>query len=110
MLSEEQKRSEKPFIRQLAQHMMLSYEQGIKIQVSEFFKVLIDNEQTEKKVEFHDLFYQKVLMLFTDFLNLDNDIVPGENDFGLNYAQVNQYNQALEYSRSLILQIIIKCA
>ena len=90
--------------------MIYSYEQGIKIQVSEFFKVLIDNEQTEKKVEFHDLFYQKVLMIFTEFLTLENDLVYGESEGGLSYAQVLEFNKALEYSRSLILQIIIKCA
>jgi hypothetical protein len=54
--------------------MLYSFEQGIKIQVFEFFKVLLDNEQTEKKVEFNDLFYKEVLSLFLSFLATTEDI------------------------------------
>ena len=56
---------------------MYSYEQGIKIQVFEFFKVLLDNEQLEKKVEFNDLFYKEVLTSFLSFLaNVEDFPVP----------------------------------
>lgn len=40
----------------------------MKIQVFEFFKVLLDNEQTDKKAEFNDLFYKEVLSVFLNFL------------------------------------------
>jgi len=38
------------------------------VQVFEFFKVLLDNDQTEKKVEFNDLFYREVITQFLQFL------------------------------------------
>lgn len=34
----------------------------------------MDNEQTEKKVEFNDLFYKEVLSLFLSFLATTEDI------------------------------------
>jgi hypothetical protein len=50
-----------PFIKHLANHLLFSHEQGIKIQVNEFFKSLLDIESTDKKPEFLDLFYSTVL-------------------------------------------------
>ncbi len=57
IVSSEQKRAGSPFIKQLVNHMLYSYEQGIKVQVMEFFKALLDIEANEKKIEFLDLFY-----------------------------------------------------
>ncbi len=68
VLCEDQRQKHYPFIKKLASHLLYSFEQGIKIQVFEFFKILLDNEQTEKKVEFNDLFYKEVLSLFLNFL------------------------------------------
>jgi hypothetical protein len=48
--------------------MMFSHEQGIKVQVSEFFKNLLDSEVMEKKLEFYSLFYDTVLMSFLEYL------------------------------------------
>ena len=44
MLGDDQKREGYPFMKRLAQHIVYSYEQGIKIQACEFLKVLVDNE------------------------------------------------------------------
>ena len=44
MLGENQKKEGYPFIKRLSQHILYSYEQGIKIQVCEFLKILLDNE------------------------------------------------------------------
>ena len=72
----------------------------------EFFKVLLDNEQTEKKVEFNDLFYREVLGLFLNFLNtVENESIeaePSEETSNSN-ARNLQYNKSLEYSRSLVV-------
>lgn len=65
--------------------MLYSFEQGIKIQVFEFFKVLLDNEQTEKKVEFNDLFYKEVLSLFLSFLATTEDITDDTSPQALAY-------------------------
>jgi hypothetical protein len=54
--------------------LLYSYEQGLKIEVFEFFKVLLDNEQTEKKVEFNDLFYRDTMMTFLSFLSTVEDL------------------------------------
>ena len=68
VLCEDQRTKGYPFIKRLTSHLLYSYEQGIKVQVFEFFKVLLDNEQTEKKVEFNDLFYKEVLSSFLTFI------------------------------------------
>jgi len=54
--------------------LLYAYEQGLKIQVFEFFKLLLDNEQPEKKVEFNDLFYRETMMTFLTFLSTVEDI------------------------------------
>lgn len=64
ILGEQQQRKGYPFINRLTQHLLYSYEQGIKIQVFEFMKVLLDNENTDKKVEFSDFYYREVLSVF----------------------------------------------
>jgi hypothetical protein len=37
-------------------------------------KVLLDNENVEKKVEFNDLFYKEVISIFLNFLQTEEDI------------------------------------
>jgi len=69
--------------------------------VFEFFKILLDNEQTEKKVEFNDLFYKEVLSVFLNFLASVEDIEVTEDAEKKNHAI--QYNRSLEYSRSLVV-------
>ena len=44
------------------------------MQIFEFFKVLLDNDQTEKKVEFNDIFYKEVLSAFLTFLTTIEDL------------------------------------
>lgn len=58
--------------------MIYSYEQGVKIEVFELFKVLLDNEQTERKVEYNDLFYKEVLPTFNQFLKTVEDLPTSE--------------------------------
>ena len=50
---------------------MYSKEQGIKIEICELLKTLIDADFPEKKAEFHDLFYNNTLSYFAEFLKLD---------------------------------------
>ena len=76
VLCEDQRSKGYPFIKRLASHLLYSFEQGIKIQVFEFFKVLLDNDQSDKKVEFNDLFYKEVLSVFLHFLANVEDLQP----------------------------------
>lgn len=46
----------------------------------EFFKVLLDNDQTEKKVEFNDLFYKEVFSSFLTFLSNIENASPNEEE------------------------------
>jgi len=73
MLRDEQKALGYPFIKRLTSHMLYSYEQGLRVQAFEFFKQLLDNEQTEKRVEFNDLFYKETLSTFLTFLSTVED-------------------------------------
>jgi hypothetical protein len=51
------------------------------VQIFEFFKVLLDNDQTEKKVEFNDIFYKEVLSAFLTFLTTIEDLkIPSEEE------------------------------
>lgn len=128
MLCEDQRTKGYPFIKRLAAHMIYSFEQGIKIQIFEFFKVLLDNEQGEKKVEFNDLFYKDVLTWYLGFLNTVEDLPPPEDQPASasqqlpeidkkqdyvshhSYRHIQDYNRSLEYSRSLVVQLLTKCA
>jgi hypothetical protein len=69
ILSDDQRREGYPFIKRLAYHVLYSFEQGIKIQVFEFMKALLDNENPDKKVEFSEIFYKEVLNIFLVFLS-----------------------------------------
>ncbi|CDW88124.1 UNKNOWN [Stylonychia lemnae] len=109
ILSDEQKREGYPFIKRLAYHVLYSFEQGIKIQVFEFMKALLDNENSDKKVEFTDLFYKEILNIFLSFLTQDEDLSLQDQPLE-SYNQSLEYNRSLEYSRSLVIQIFIKCA
>lgn len=102
ILSDEQKKQGHPFIKQLAQHLLYSYEQGIKIQVFEFMKALLDNENTDKKVEFSDFFYKEVLSIFLAFLSADDDLSLDQVE-PQDYYRSLEYNRSLEYSRSLVV-------
>jgi hypothetical protein len=50
------------------------------VQIFEFFKVLLDNDQTEKKVEFNDIFYKEVLSAFINFLTTIEDLKINEEE------------------------------
>ena len=50
------------------------------MQIFEFFKVLLDNDQTEKKVEFNDIFYKEVLSAFINFLTSIEDLKINEEE------------------------------
>jgi hypothetical protein len=101
-------------MKRLASHLLFSYEQGIKIQVFEFFKVLLDNDQSEKKVEFNDLFYKEILISFLNFINTVENLPDRQSAEPMEGAEeskqdpnysyyANQYNKSLEYSRSLVV-------
>jgi hypothetical protein len=62
----------------------------------------------EKKVEFNELFYTKVMTIFAENLGQELNINP--DDPSIDYLKAQEFNNSLEYSRSLILQIVIKCA
>jgi hypothetical protein len=80
VLCEDQRQKGYPFIKRLTSHLLFSFEQGIKVQIFEFFKVLLDNDQTEKKVEFNDIFYKEVLSAFINFLTTIEDLKINEED------------------------------
>lgn len=52
LCSEHQKRQNYVFLRHLAQHMMYSSQQGIKVSICEFFKDLTSKETTEMQKNF----------------------------------------------------------
>jgi hypothetical protein len=125
ILCEDQRQKGYPFIKRLTYHLLYAYEQGVKIEVFEFFKQLLDNDQPDRKVEFSDLFYKEINMIFLNFLSNVEDlqtIVPPidsvmenseehkivEEQMPLKYVQ--NYNRSLEYSRSLVVQLMTKCA
>ena len=120
VLSEDQKIKGYPFIKRLTHHLLYSFEQGMKVQVFEFFKILLDNEQTEKKVEFNDMFYKEILHILLSFIqNAEdiNDVSEEENKEDVNMTgsedfirAKNNYNRALDYSRSLVVSILTKFA
>ncbi|MFS8159691.1 MAG: hypothetical protein ACMG6E_05665 [Candidatus Roizmanbacteria bacterium] len=74
--------------------------------MNEFFKALLDIESTDKKPEFLDLFYSTVLQQFVDFIGLDKD-----NELLSEYKGSQQVALAnsMMISRSLILQVMMKC-
>ena len=72
-------------------------------------KALLDNENSDKKVEFYDFFYKEVLHIFLNFLSSDDDIDLSTLKIE-DYHKSLEYNRSLEYSRSLVIQIFIKCA
>ena len=82
--------------------MLYSFEQGIQIQVFEFIKALLDNENNEKKVEFFDFFYKDVLCGFLTFLASDPETT-------IDSERAVQFNRALECARGLVVQILTKC-
>ena len=108
ILSEEQKREGYPFIKQLASHMLYSFEYGIKTQVFEFIKALLDNENTDKKVEFLDFFYKEVLSVFMAFLASVEDIPMDQVQLD-DYHKAVEFNRSLECARALVIQILCKC-
>lgn len=119
VLCEDQKAKGYPFIKRLTSHMLFAYEQGIKVQVFEFFKQLLDNEQTDKKVEFNDLFYKECLTQFLSFLTSAENIspevsssaeLPVQNAVDSRAAHIEAYNKSLDYSRFLVVQLLTKCA
>jgi len=120
VLCEDQKAKGYPFIKRLTSHMLFAFEQGIKVQVFEFFKQLLDNEQTEKKVEFNDLFYKESLSQFLSFLTSAEDLSPEVSSslelpvrdaaVDSQAAKIEAYNRSLDYSRFLVVQLLTKCA
>ena len=55
LCSEHQKRHNYIFLRHLAQHMMYSSQQGIKVSICEFFKDLTSKETTEMQKNFQHI-------------------------------------------------------
>lgn len=47
--------------------------------------------------------------MFLEFLDADIELLSANTD-GYTFAEVREYNKALEFSRSLIIQLLIKCA
>lgn len=51
----------------LMQHMIYTNEQGLKIQISEFFKYLFDNEVTLSQVQIRCILYEEIIKKIADF-------------------------------------------
>lgn len=63
------------FLRHLAQHMMYTSQQGIKVSICEFFKDLTSKETSEMQKTFQQIILFNVVSQFVEFLR-DTDDVP----------------------------------
>lgn len=67
---------------------------GVKSEIGELLKSLLDNEVNEKKNEFYDLFYNKCLKKLVDFLE-----IPLKADF----------KYEMTSSKQIIIEILCHC-
>lgn len=89
----------------MVMHMIYSTEQGIKVQICDFFKSLLDvGDQTYfNQIPNKESLYKNVIKLFVNFLKYFSDKWQNydhQNDDA--YPEFNQYRH-LEYSAYLIM-------
>jgi hypothetical protein len=92
ILSDEQKDKDYEFVKLFTKQMVVAHESGIRLQICEFLKILLDNESLERRNEFFEVFYEHGLCMFTEFLQS-----PSESD-------------DMAFSKQLIIEIFTKCA
>lgn len=57
-----------PFLSKLVQHLIYSHEQGLKIQIAEFFKNLFESDQMFDRQNNKETLYKEVILKFVSFL------------------------------------------
>ena len=72
LCSEHQKKHNYVFLRHLAQHMLYTSQQGIKVSICEFFKDLTSKETSEMQKNFQNIILFQVVSQFVDFLSEDD--------------------------------------
>lgn len=94
---------------QLVQHLIYSTEQGIKVQICDFFKSLLDGEQTYfNQLPTKESLYKNVIKNFVQFLKYFAEKEWNAHDKAFaRYPQFDLYHH-LEYSAYLIMQILNK--
>lgn len=112
VLGDEQKQRGLPFLNNLVSHLTHSPEQGIKIQICDFFKSLFDCEQNSlNNYSSKEQLYKSVLRRFVQFLKqFKIDEIDNRNisDTNLDDRQKFEKFKQLEYSSYLIMQILNK--
>ena len=67
---------------------------GVKFEIGELLKSLLDNEVTEKKSEFYDLFYNKCLKKLVEFLEIPIK---------------EEYKYEMNSSKQIIIELLCHC-
>lgn len=103
ILGTDQQQKKYPFLTSLTRHLMYSPEQGLKIQISDFFKQLFDGNASQILIIDKEIMYQQVLGKFLEFFKSlqEEDLY----DFTDNF---DRKIKNLEYSAYLMLQILNK--
>jgi hypothetical protein len=89
-----QKNKEHPLLSELCNILIHQENFGVKSEIGELLKSLLDNEVNEKKNEFYDLFYNKCLKKLVDFLE-----IPLKADF----------KYEMTSSKQIIIEILCHC-
>lgn len=92
--SKPQKTKEHPLLSELCNILIHQENFGIKYEIGELLKSLLDNEINEKKSEFYDLFYNKCLKNLVDFL-----LIPIKEEF----------KYEMTSSKQIIIEILCHC-
>lgn len=93
-----------PFLNQLVQHLIYSPEQGIKVQICDFFKSLLDGEQTYfNHLPNKESLYKNVIKGFVEFLNFFSGKKWNEGEKSPDEPAQYELYRNLEYSTYLIL-------
>ncbi len=92
--SKGQKTKEHPLLSELCNILIHRENFGVKFEIGELLKSLLDNEVTEKKSEFYDLFYNKCLKKLVEFLE-----IPTKED----------YKYEMNSSKQIIIELLCHC-
>jgi hypothetical protein len=104
-----------PFLDNMTKHLIYSHDQGLKLQIAEFFKALMENAEQRNIMGFKDQFYAVCMNQFAKFFAADHEIdietmaenlsLEEQDDF---IAKATDFNRSLEFSKSAVLEIITK--
>jgi hypothetical protein len=113
VMGQEQQASGFPFLRNLVQHLLFSSQQGLKIQICDFLRQLLEGEQNQLTSSMKEILYREVIGRFVDFfdqLSEFGDISELHEEDDLNSEMSIKYRKmkSLEYSTYLCLQILNK--